>query len=179
MEKIKSTILLRSDLNFHGSICSMTEPITFEWIRRIQREEQRIPKLSKLPEDFYNSLTAYLEQKRSMKEDMKTALEMKNIELLLEDIFNRRERKILNFAIIAARTGIPPENLSGEEREFFDKITGVIKERRNENLRKMLGEKKEEMASLIVFKEDVPEFVALDEKTYGPFKKGDIARLPD
>ena len=104
---------------------------------------------------------------------------MKNIELLLEDIFNRRERKVLNFSIIAARTGIPPENLSAEEREFFDVIVNTIKQRRNENLKKMLGEKKEELASLIVFKEEVPEFVALDEKTYGPFKKGDIAKLPE
>lgn len=157
----------------------MAEPISFELIRKIQREEQRVPKLTKLPEDFYSSLSAYLDQKRKLKEDRRTALEMKNIELLLEDIFNRRERKILNFAIIAGRTGIPPENLSEEEREFFDKILASIKERRNGNLRKMLGEKKEEFASLIVFKEEVPEFVALDEKSYGPFQKGDIAKLPE
>jgi DNA replication initiation complex subunit (GINS family) len=157
----------------------MPEPISFELIRKIQREEQRIPKLTKLPEDFYNSLSAYLDQKRKMKEDRRTTLEMKNIELLLEDIFNRRERKVLNFAIIAARTGIPPENLSEEEMEFFDKIVSTIKQRRNEGLKKMLGDKKEELATLIVFKEEVPEFVALDEKTYGPFKKGDIAKLPE
>lgn len=157
----------------------MAEPISFELIRRIQREEQRVPKLTKLPEDFYISLSAYLEQKRNLKEDRRTALEMKNIELLLEDIFNRRERKILNFAIIAARTGIPPENISMDEREFFDRIVAEIKGRRNDSLRKMLGDKKEELANLIVFKEDVPEFVALDEKTYGPFKKGDIAKLPE
>ena len=157
----------------------MTEPISFELIRKIQREEQRIPKLTKIPEDFYDSLSAYLDQKRKMKEDRRTALEMKNIELLLEDIFNRRERKILNFAIIAARTGIPPENLSDEERSFFEGIVSTIKQRRNENLKKMLGERKEDLATLIVFKEEVPEFVALDEKTYGPFKKGDIAKLPE
>jgi DNA replication initiation complex subunit (GINS family) len=157
----------------------MPEPISFELIRKIQREEQRVPKLTKLPEGFYDSLSAYLDQKRKMKEDRRTALEMKNIELLLEDIFNRRERKILNFAIIAARTGIPPENLSEEEMEFFNKIVDTIKQRRNENLKKMLGDKKEELATLIVFKEEVPEFVALDEKTYGPFKKGDIAKLPE
>lgn len=157
----------------------MPEPISFELIRKIQREEQRVPKLTKLPEDFYDSLSAYLDQKRMMKEERRTALEMKNIELLLEDIFNRRERKILNFAIIAARTGIPPENLSEEENEFFNKIVITIKQRRNEGLKKMLGERKEELATLIVFKEEVPEFVALDEKTYGPFKKGDIAKLPE
>jgi len=155
------------------------ETITFELIRKIQREEQRVPKLTKLPENFYNSLSAYLEQKRKLKEDRRTTLEIKNVELLLEDIFNRRERKILNFAIIAARTGIPPENLSESEREFFDKIVSEIKQRRDENLKKMLAERKEELVSLIVFKEDTPEFVGIDEKTYGPFKKGDIARLPE
>lgn len=157
----------------------MAEPITFELIRKIQREEQRVPKLTRLPEDFYSSLSAYLEQKRKLKEDRRTALELKNIELLLEDVFNRRERKILNFAIIAARTGIPPENLSEEEREFFDKIVTTIKGRRDKSLKRLLAEKKEELATLIVFKEDVPAFVALDEKSYGPFQKGDIARLPE
>lgn len=156
------------------------ETITFELIRKIQREEQRAPKLSKLPENFYSSLSAYLEQKRNLvKEDRKTALEIKNIERLIEDIFNRRERKILNSAILAARTNLPPENLTDEEREFFDKIVAWIKDRRNEGLKKMLSGEKEELASLIVFKEDTPEFMGTDEKTYGPFKKGDIARLPE
>jgi DNA replication initiation complex subunit (GINS family) len=158
----------------------MEETITFELIRRIQREEQRVPKLTKLPENFYNSLSAYLEQKRSLiKEDRKTALEIKNIERLIEDIFNRRERKILNSAIIAARTNIPSENLTDEEKEFFDKIVAWIKDRRNEGLKKMLSGEKEELATLIVFKEETPEFVGIDEKTYGPFKKGDIAKLPE
>lgn len=158
----------------------MEETITFELIRKIQREEQRVPKLTKLPENFYSSLSAYLEQKRSLiKEDRKTALEIKNIERLIEDIFNRRERKILNSAILAARTNLPPENLTDEEKEFFDKIVTWIKERRNNDLKRMMSGEKEELASLIVFKENTPEFVGIDEKTYGPFKKGDIARLPE
>lgn len=35
------------------------------------------------------------------------------------------------------------------------------------------------MASLIVFKEDVPSFMGADMRQYGPFKKGDIAKVPD
>ncbi len=158
----------------------LEETITFELIRRIQREEQRVPKLIKLPDNFYSSLSAYLEQKRNLtKDDRKTALEIKNIERLIEDIFNRRERKILNSAILAVRTNLPPENLSGEEKDFFDKIVNWIKERRDSGLKKMLSGEKEELVSLIVFKEDTPDFVGIDEKTYGPFKKGDIARLPE
>jgi len=157
------------------------ETITFELIRKIQREEQRLPKLTKLPENFYKNVSLYLQQKKKIaesKEDRKVALETKNIERLIEDIFNRRERKVLNQALITARTKIPPEDLTDEEREFFEALTNSIKERRKSVLNKILSEKKEEV-DLIVFKEDAPEFVGSDLKSYGPFKKGDIAKLPE
>jgi DNA replication initiation complex subunit (GINS family) len=156
------------------------ETITFELIRRVQRDEQRIPKLTKLPDNFYESVSSYLQQKRNLakaKDDRKTDLEIKNIERLVEDIFNRRERKILNQALITARTDIPPENLTNEEKIFFEQIIDSLKTGRSV-LSQILSEK-HEMASLIVFREDTPEFVGSDEITYGPFKKGDIAKLPE
>ena len=156
------------------------ETITFELIRKIQREEQRSPNLTKLPDSFYMNVNSYLQQKRKIadsKEDRKIALEVKSIERLIEDIFNRRERKILNQALITARTDIPPENLTASENGFFELLTNSIKERRKADLDQILTEKKEE-ATMIVFKEDVPEFVGADLKKYGPFKKGDIAKLP-
>ena len=103
---------------------SQPETITFELIRRIQREEQRTPKLTKLPEGFYNNVKAYLKRKRGAS-NRRIVLEAKNVERLVEDIFNRRERKVFNLSIIAARTGIPPENLIDEEKDFFDKIVDV------------------------------------------------------
>jgi len=154
------------------------ETITFELIRKIQREEQRVPKLTKLPENFYANVKSYLKQKRRLA-DKKVALELKNVERLIEDVFNRRERKILNQTIITARTEIPPENLTKEEKDFFEKITGLIKERRRSELDSLLTQKKEEFVSLVVFKQDTPEFVGADEKVYGPFKRGDIAKLPE
>ena len=158
------------------------ETITFEFIRRIQREEQRIQKLTKLPDNFYNTVSAYMQQKKkiTLNEDRKGSLEFKNIERLVQDIFDRRERKILNLAIISARTGIPPENLTEEEKEFFNLLSGTIKRRRDESVQKIFGgQSKEDIATLLVFKEDVPEFLGSDMKNYGPFKKGDIAKLPD
>jgi DNA replication factor GINS len=159
----------------------MQETITFELIRKIQREEQRIPKLTKLPENFYKNVKSYLQQKRKLVErgDKKVGLELKNIERLIEDIFNRRERKILNQAIITARTNIPPENLTDEEKGFFEDLVNSIKERRKVELEPLLASPKEELVSLVVFKQDTPEFVGADEKVYGPFKKGDIAKLPE
>jgi DNA replication factor GINS len=158
------------------------ETITFELIRRIQREEQRVPKLTKLPENFYQNVAAYLQQKRKLgeaKDERRGGLEIKNIERLVEDIFNRRERKILNQAIISVRTGMSPENLTEEEDVFFNVLLNSLKDRRNNMLKKMLEEVEEEFATLIVFKEDASQFVGSDMKTYGPFKKGDIAKLPE
>ena len=159
-----------------------SETITFELIRKIQREEQRLPKLTKLPADFYKNTQSYLENKRKAAEaNRKVALEMKNIERLVEDVFNRRERKIFNIALIAARTGIPPENLTAEENDFFDSIAGMVKTRREGVLDGLLeGDgAKRETATLVIFSEDVPEFMGSDMKAYGPFKKGDIAKLPE
>ena len=153
------------------------ETITFELIRRIQREEQKVQKLTKLPAGFYESVQSYLEVKRAMS-GRKTVLEVKNTERLVEDIFNRRERKILNLVLITARTGIKPENLTEEEKKFFDAALEVVKERRS-MLSSLKEKQKEQLQTLIIFKEDVPEFVAADEKEYGPFKKGDIAKLPE
>jgi DNA replication factor GINS len=154
------------------------ETITYELIRKIQREEQESTKPAKLPENFFGAVAQYLEQKRKL-EDKKAAIEIKNVERLVEDIFNRRERKIINLAIIGARTNIPPENLLEEEKNFYEQLVEIIKKIRREKLESILKGEKKEIATLVIFKEDVPQFVGADEKIYGPFKKGDIAKLPE
>src|SRR5437867_4446733 len=158
------------------------ETITFEMIRKIQMEEQTSPKLARLPENFFEKVNSYINQKKkisSNKGDMKLTLELKNIERLVEDIYNRRERKILNQVIISARTDMSPENLIAEEKEYFERVLNEVKNRREDYFKKIFEKKAEQMDTLIIFKEDTPEFVALDEKVYGPFKKGDIAKLPE
>ncbi len=148
------------------------ETITFELIRKIQREERDSPQLTKLPENFFEKVSAYLEQKKKM-EDRKASLEVKNVERLVENIFDLRERKILNQAIITVRTKIPPQNLTQEEEKFFEEVVKILKERRE----KFFGLKKEKK-KMVRFKEDVPEFVGMDGETYGPFKKGEEGEIP-
>ncbi len=157
------------------------ETITFEFIRKIQLDEQKANTLTRLPTNFFNAVSNYLEQKKKIvvSDDRKGILEVRNIERLVEDIFNRRERKILNSAIISARNGMPPENLGEEERPFYNSVVGFIKSRRNDLLKHMLTSKSEENQPMVIFKEDTPEFLGIDEKSYGPFKKGDIASLPE
>lgn len=157
------------------------ETITFDLIRRIQREEQRSPKLSDIPENFYDAAISYVNQKKQIgeREDRKGMIEVKSIERLIEDIFDRRERKIVTAAVNTARTNIQPENMIEEEKDFFDLVAATIRQRREAKLRTMFTVEKVEKEGLIVFKDDVPEFVGSDMKNYGPFKKGDIAKLPE
>lgn len=157
------------------------ETITFELIRKIQLDEQKASTLTRLPTNFFRAISNYLEQKKKLvtSDDRKGTFEMKNIERLVEDIFNRRERKILNAAIIAARSGLPPENLSDDEKPFYNSIVALIKNRRLELLKSLLTGKSEEIRTIIIFKEDTPAFLGIDEQTYGPFKKGDTAKLPE
>lgn len=156
------------------------ETITFDLIRKIEMEEQKLPKLTKLPENFYVNVSRYLSQKRKLSQgDMKGGVEIKNIERLADDIFSRRERKILNNALIFARTGIASENMTEEETALFDKIVSSLKDRRQEILFNMLEAETKEAGSMIIFKEDFAEFIGSDMKTYGPFKQGDIAKIPE
>ncbi len=158
------------------------ETITFEIIRKIQREERDSPLLTKLPEKFFEGVALYLEQKKKIGKD---ELEVKNIKRLVENIFERRERKILNQALITVRTKIPPQNLTEEEKDFFNELVRMLEERRKkfysifeEGEIPSLEQEAKILMKKVIFKEDVEDFVGIDGNVYGPFKKGDEAEIP-
>jgi len=158
------------------------EVISFEYLRKILNEEKKSQNLTKIPDDFYETVRMYVEGKKKLAKEKKDEIELRNIERIVENIFNLRERKIINFAIMAARAGVQPSNLTSEERQFFQKVFETLKERRVilDKIKSALeGEVKKEVEILVVFKQDFPAFVGIDGQTYGPFKKGDIAKLPE
>lgn len=156
----------------------MAEPISFELIRKVEREEASSPTLTKLPENFYQKVMDYIKlKKRAEREGRKVAAEIRNIERLVKAIFMKRERKIVDSALKFFDSNIVPENMNVEEKKLFNQLVDILKNRRDEILRKILIGR--EKVKLVIFKEDVPEFVGSDEKTYGPFKKGDIVKLPE
>ncbi|MGC8993243.1 MAG: hypothetical protein ACP5H3_00560 [Candidatus Aenigmatarchaeota archaeon] len=156
------------------------EVISFEYLKKILNEEKKNSNLTKISDDFYTAVKQYLESKKMLARERRDEIEVRNMERVIENIFNLRERKIVNFAIIAARIGSYPQNLTKDEKEFFEKIVNIIKERRK--ILESLKEeeiKKKEVEILVVFKQDFPSFVGIDGNVYGPFKKGDIAKLPE
>ena len=140
------------------------------------------PKLSQIPEDFYQKAKNYLEQKKKIaekKEDTLTEREIKNVERIMEDIFNRRETKMLSLALITVRTDIPPQNLIEEEKEFFGSAVNMLRTQRERILNLLFKKTKlKQDLEKIEFEDDVEEFVGIDLNKYGPFKKGDVANIP-
>jgi len=181
------------------------ELITYETIRNAHRAEKE-EELQKLPEGFFDSVRNWFKIKENMK-DTTSLLEVENAKKLLEDIINRRQKKIVLAALSTMRGQLPPIGLTDEERKFFDEIVNSLKLFKNNINEKFRGFEKiveekveeakksiEEMRSveeiektfvkpngkiLVKILSDLPRFVGSDMQSYGPLKSGDIITLPD
>ena len=182
------------------------ELITYETIRNAHRAEKD-EELQKLPEGFFESVRNWFKHKEKMK-DTTSLLEVENAKKLLEDIINRRQKKIVLSALSTVRGQLPPPNLTDEERKFFDEVVNSLKSFKNEMNEKfrryedIVEEKVEEAKksieelkpkeekiertvvkpdgkSLVKILTDLPRFIGSDMQAYGPLKTGDIITLPD
>lgn len=185
-----------------------TVNITYETLFEILRREKNREELQELSGSFYSDVINYLEEKKNLLEDVSkrtdlAALEEKEkllsqfqtVSRILKDLYERREKKIINMAINKSRTVsniVSTSSLLGEEKNLFNTIVGVLDKFRNGVLANLLNgkqpgveeektveEKKEEKTTMLVrFLHSVPKFVGEDMKIYGPFAEEDIANLP-
>jgi DNA replication initiation complex subunit (GINS family) len=173
--------------------------ISYETIRAAHRAEKE-DQLQKLPDDFFQSVKNWIEIKEKQRDSF-SLLEVENAKKLLEDIINRRQRKLVMSALRTIRGELPPSNLTNPEREFFDKIVVLLKSYREnideklKGIEKVVEEKIEETKEIIKdLKEpelkiegkkilkiltDIPRFVGVDMQPYGPLKTGDVITLPE
>ncbi len=151
--------------------------LTDETIRRIFEDERNSAGLTKLPDDFFEQVREYLEKKTKMMRDETDQWTMEAVKRRLKTIFERRERKILNAAHGFIDSGVIPENMTAEERGFFEKIVENVNHFQKERTERL--ERKEENLVMVAMLEDIHKFVAINMKNYGPFKKGDITTLPE
>ena len=179
--------------------------ITYETIRNAHRAEKE-EELQRLPEGFFESVRNWFKIKEKQK-DTTSLLEVENAKKLLEDVINRRQKKIVLAALSTMRGQLPPSGLNDEERKFFDDIVNALKlfknfmnekfrsfddiaEERIEEAKKCVEELKpaEDLSQTIVkpngkilvkILAELPRFVGSDMQSYGPLRVGDIINLPD
>ncbi len=169
--------------------------ITYNDLYDALRKERYSEQLQQLPKNFIKEVSLYLKDKKeiaSKKTDdfsdtiIKTKKQFENSLAIFKELILRRKKKILELSFIATETGISKrdfENMLQVEKEMFDSIMKTI-ERTDKKVSEMLKGMDEEEAAkaknkMIVFVEDTDEFLDLEGNKLGPFKKGDVANIPE
>ena len=165
--------------------------ITYNDIYETARKERYSEQLQKIPKNFIKDVSDYLRDKKEIaaKEKdvfsdvvMKTKKQLENAITLFKELMVRRRKKILNLVLIAAETGISKQdfdNMLSIEKELFEELMKCI-DASDAKLSETLSGKVTEIQKndLVVFVEDVEEFIGLDGEKMGPFEKGQIANIP-
>lgn len=165
--------------------------ITYNEIYEAARKERYSEQLQALPKNFIADVAEYLREKKEMssKEDdtfsdmiTKTKKQLENAMTSFRELMRRRKEKILRLVLVASETGISKkdfENMLDFEKELFEEFMKSIESSEKKFSELLNGVKAEILENdMIVFKEDVEEFLGPDGEMMGSFKKGQIANVP-
>ena len=204
-----------------GYICGGKEmsevKITYETLFELLRREKNREELQKLDESFFSDVVNYLKEKEEFLEQQRTKQDLfateekakaekqiENIRKILKELYERREKKIIEMAIDASRTAsvvIDTSSMLNEEKLFYENTLGILNNFRqgillnvqHANMPKIekselkiekeepkieKEESNEDNLKLVKFTHAVPRFVGSDLQVYGPFQEGDSAELP-
>ncbi len=169
----------------------VTYPEIFEMLRREKYSE----KLQELGKNFLEDVALYLSEKKALLERErqerpkffdetveKTKKQLENAKAMLRELFTIRERKIVELALVASKTGISKgemKTMLDSERGLFEAVLKKIQECEENLITIIEGIQKIEDENLLVkFTEPVEKFVDLNGNEVGPFKEKDVVNLP-
>lgn len=191
----------------------MGEIITYEALYEILRKEKYEKELQKLEPNFFQSVIKYLDEKEAIlasqkskdsvfaKESDKTQKQLENIRKILREIYEKRENKIVQHALVSSRFNESSlSNMLSEENLFYNHLKNILNKFRKEilenillknlpnitveelktEIKKEIEVKKveEKLIRLLRILEPVPQFVGEDLVVYGPFESEDVASFP-
>ncbi len=174
--------------------------ITYDKIYELLMKEKREKNLQNLGENFFEDIKDYLREKGEILENQEKSgifvSEIKNIKKqlenakrLLKELYEKRENKIIEHALLCSRVneGREVEGLLPEEKEFLNELIEVLNKFRRKILfnltefsskPKELKRENEKNTLTIKFLKDTVSFVDDKKNKYGPFKKGETAEIP-
>lgn len=169
--------------------------ITYTDIYECLRKERYSEQLQPLPKKFISEIADYLREKKkflqqqeelSSEETTKIQKQVENTNSIFKELMLLRKKKLLGLVFVASETGISKrdfENMLDFEKEMFDGIMAyvqdsekIISSKFNGNGHDRKSEEKE--SKLLLFLDDVPEFLGINGETLGPFKKDEISNIP-
>jgi DNA replication initiation complex subunit (GINS family) len=181
----------------------------------ILRNEKGREEVQELDPSFYNDVIEYLNEKKDIiskdtdglnafinNERERNLKQLSNIKRILNEIYERREKKIVEMALVKSKTNSDVISASGllePEAKLYDKLVGIFDGFRNGVLYNVLEGKKanideiippsadvkkdeqkqeEKSTKKIKFLHETPKFVGENLEVYGPFEQEQIAELP-
>ena len=116
--------------------------ITYETLFDLLRREKNRAELQKLSETFFEDANSYIKEKHAILKDQqmkigmsaiaekeKTSKQIENINTMLKGLFERRQKKIVEMAIIKSRTSSDTTDYSAllkEEQEMFNELVELL-----------------------------------------------------
>jgi len=130
--------------------------ITYETLFDLLRREKSRAELQKLDNSFFEDVNSYIKEKHAILKDQqmkigmsaiaekeKTEKQIENIKSMLKGLFEKRQQKIVEMAIIKSRTSFDTTDYSAllkEEREMFDKLFELLHNFKKKVLVRLLTE---------------------------------------
>ncbi len=165
--------------------------LTYNDLYELLRKEKFAENLQSLPRTFLEDISEYLSDKKeqSSKEGdlfadsiAKTKKQLENSIAIFKELMLRRKKKLLNLVFVAAETGIMKrdyENMLSYERELFEKMVKSFEESDKELNAVFITKKQDESKKnrMIIFNQDVEQFVDLGGNIAGPFASGELVNL--
>src|SRR3989344_998249 len=146
--------------------------ITYETLFELLRREKSRDELQELQNTFFEDVIKYMQGKMNIlanqnnelfatDEKEKTLIQLQNIKKILRDLYDRREKKIINLAINKSRTRssiIDTSKLLAEERAFFESLCSSLDRFRGSILNRVLEARAPELsAELNIEQQHMPE----------------------
>lgn len=147
---------------------------SLEALRKVQLQERHQPTLTLLPEDFYDQyakLASEMDDRLRRTFSLEEAKAAENAKKSLHDIFELRKQKIFFKALKDFQAEkVSGHGLAGKEKELY---TGLVKLLSST----VIDERPKSRDVEVEVLADMPAFVGLDAKPYGPFKAGQTVFL--
>lgn len=160
----------------------------------ILRKEKYSDALQELPKKFLEDFKEYLSETTQEPSPQSTLFsssveksrkQRENSISMFRELILKRKRKILNLVFIATETGIMKkdyENMLQLEKQTFDKLVATFEEG-DKVLSEILTsennsiEDQKEENKMIIFNQDIEQFIDHNGKAIGPYKSGELANI--
>ena len=164
--------------------------ITYNDLYELLRKEKYSETLQVLPKNFLADFSDFLHDSKndSQESDLfqehiaKAKKQLENAISLFKELMLRRKKKLLSLVFIAAETGIMKrdyENMVDIEREVFDILVKTFEDADKKVFNLVNGKKgqADSVNKMIIFNQEVEQFVDMFGNVVGPFHVGELANL--